>query len=152
MVISGIPGSVLAGYLIDYTGKHMMVVRVYFALGAATALAFSIAVRRASFEWSFALGVLAGAFQTGIMSAGLELAAEVAYPVPEALGTAIINIASQLVPIPTIFLVQRCFLDGQPDLSGAWAGNLTLTSLMFAGLALVMVARGRSKRLESEGT
>ncbi|KAI0986226.1 hypothetical protein GJ496_011890 [Pomphorhynchus laevis] len=103
IVLSGLPGSIAAGFILDKTGAYKATVVGACTLTLVFTVIFSFVVER-SLEGNYFLSFLLGFCMTGFLPIGFEVAAEITYPINEGLSSALLNVSAQIFGIALILL------------------------------------------------
>ena len=150
MLISGVPGSAVAGAVMDKVGAFRATLQAFFVVAVAAMVSYAVAARYWPLDAVFACAAVAGFSQSAIMSAGFEVAAELAFPCGEATVAGFLNASAQLAGVLTISIVQAVFLDRGEEGEGAWRASLALCAVMAMGAVLSFGVGGRMGRQEQD--
>ena len=106
MVAIGVPGALISGTFLDRTKRYHFTVRVLFVLSTLSTAAFAVAARWLSFSATFAAAAVFGFFRTGVLAAGFEFGAELAFPVAESVSAGALNAGAQAAGVVFISALQ----------------------------------------------
>jgi FLVCR family feline leukemia virus subgroup C receptor-related protein len=96
ITIAGIVGSIVCGYLLDWTRLFKQITVGIYVLSLIGMIAFTIALQ-IKFIWLlFIVSGILGFFMTGYLPIGFEFAAEISYPQPEGTSAGLLNAAAQV--------------------------------------------------------
>lgn len=97
IIIVGAFGSAIFGHLLDKTRRYRLANILLTIGGILSIVIFGYTVSGMHSRWAIYFGsAMIGLFQTGTVVAGLELAVELTYPLPELATSSLINISPQV--------------------------------------------------------
>ncbi|CAL4131180.1 unnamed protein product, partial [Meganyctiphanes norvegica] len=128
IVLSGMVGSVISGYILDKTAKFKSVTLSVYTLSMVFMLGYTFVFRLHSLWMVFVMASMLGAFMTGYLPVGFEFAAELTYPEAEGTSSGLLNASAQF------FGIFCTMADGQLlDSFGDMAANLLLVAVLLVG-------------------
>ncbi|CAH1102513.1 unnamed protein product [Psylliodes chrysocephalus] len=99
MILTGMVGSVITGFVLDKTHKYKETAFIIFLLSAVAIVGFALALELNS-KWMVYLAIgIFGFFVTAYMPAGIEFATEITFPFPESTVTGILMASSQMLTV-----------------------------------------------------
>lgn len=99
IVLTGMLGSVVCGYILDLTHRFKETTIVVYILSLVGMASFTLALEISSLELVFVLAALLGFFMTGYLPLGFEFAAEITYPESEGTSSGLLNASAQVFGI-----------------------------------------------------
>ncbi|KAH7969928.1 hypothetical protein HPB52_022639 [Rhipicephalus sanguineus] len=144
MIVSGLLGSWVGGVVVDKTQMFKGVTLATYVLTTMALLLHTFVLLERSHSLTLIACVILGFFLTGYMSLGVELAAEITYPLNEALPASVLSMSAQgtgLV-LTHIFEIVRVQF-------GTVAANLVLTGMLVLGCFLTVMLHAELKRQEA---
>lgn len=142
IIIGGALGSPLWGRLMDKVHRYLFI-NLFLSLGAViTCAAFGYAVCATHSALSIYLTALVfGAFSTGFVVSGLELAVELTYPAPELVTSSLMNVVPQIFGSSFVFIASYIV-----DTYGAFTTSIFFSSCFFIALMLLLTITESLKR------
>eukprot|EP00112_Aurelia_sp_Birch-Aquarium-sp1_P004412 Seg1499.4 transcript_id=Seg1499.4/GoldUCD/mRNA.D3Y31 product="Feline leukemia virus subgroup C receptor-related protein 2" protein_id=Seg1499.4/GoldUCD/D3Y31 len=142
--ICGISAMLLIGRLIDKTRRYKIISQAVFAICAITMLIFILLLKYYNnFEITFVSWCVFGFFSLSFMSAGLEYAAEITYPIPEGTTSGIMCTLGSVYGIILIHAIGALIAEGRGDI-----GGYIMACSYLLGFGLVSVINAPLKRSE----
>jgi len=96
MLISGMFGSVVSGYILDKTHMYRLVNTGLYALSLVSMLLFAITLELKSVASIYMTVILLGYFMTGYLLIGYEMSNEITWPRPESVTAGLLNLSAQV--------------------------------------------------------
>ncbi|KAH9374289.1 hypothetical protein HPB48_005609 [Haemaphysalis longicornis] len=141
LVFSGLLGSWIAGWLLDKTGKYKEVSVVTYALAAAGMFAYTFLLSLRSHALTFAVCFFLGFALAGYIPIGLQLGAEITYPLAEGTSSSVLNMAAESCG----FMLILCSSSAQLEF-GDQVSNFVLSCLLLAGCVCIWMIKATLKR------
>jgi FLVCR family feline leukemia virus subgroup C receptor-related protein len=141
MVIAGIFGSVICGFVLDKTHKYKETTLVIYFFSMAGMVAFMGALRLSEIWPLYIVSGLLGFFMTGYLPIGFEFAAEVSYPNPEGTSAGLLNAAAQIFGLAFTFGA-TAIIESHGDL----ATNALLSIALVVGTVLTCLIKADLRR------
>jgi predicted MFS family arabinose efflux permease len=150
MVMGGLLGAALAGYLVDLTHRYKLLLVVFFACAAACLAAYTTALAFVghSVPLLAAICTALGFFMIGLLPVGMEAAVISTYPVPEAISAGLLLLSCQVFGIA--FVVVAKLLEHASSPPTMTAANLLITGAVALAAAASLFWRMQTKRLDAE--
>ncbi|KAH9375704.1 hypothetical protein HPB48_020831 [Haemaphysalis longicornis] len=104
LIVAGLIGSWLCGAALDKTGKYKEVTLGTYLLATVGLFAYTFLLSARSHALSLVACIFLGFFMTGYLPIGLQLAAEITYPLPEGMSSNMMNVSAQAVGFLMILL------------------------------------------------
>ncbi|KAL1473252.1 hypothetical protein MTO96_038809 [Rhipicephalus appendiculatus] len=141
IVVSGLLGSWAAGWVLDKTGKYKEVSVVTYAFSTLGLFLYTFVLSLRS-RWLIGTACsFLGLFLAGYIPVGLQLGAEITYPLPEGTSACVLNMASEscgFVLILSSTNVLRTY--------GDRVSNLALSGMLLVGCICIVNLRATLKR------
>ncbi|OTF82396.1 hypothetical protein BLA29_005505, partial [Euroglyphus maynei] len=83
IIISGIFGSIICGYILAWTSKFKLITVITYVSAMIGFIVFAVALKIKSILLMYLISVMLGFFMAGYLPIGFEFAAEVTYPIAE---------------------------------------------------------------------
>lgn len=96
MVISGMFGSVISGYILDKTHMYRFINTSLYALSFFTMILFTLILEAHSTVALYLVVILLGYFMTGYLLIGFEMSNEITWPRPESVSAGLLNLSAQV--------------------------------------------------------
>lgn len=96
LTLSGILGSIVCGFLLDWTRLFKEITLGVYLFSLLGMIAFTIALKLQYIWLMFVVSGVLGFFMTGYLPIGFELAAEISYPQPEGTSAGLLNASAQV--------------------------------------------------------
>lgn len=144
MIILGMIGSVLFGYILDKTRKYKQTTVIVYFLTALGVLAFTFSLTTYSKVLVYITGGAMGFFMNSYYPVGFEYAVELTYPSPEATSSGILISSAQTVGI-TLTLTAEIILE---KLGAFWALML-MSCMLFLGVVITAFTPNILRRQEA---
>ena len=114
-IISGVGGAIIAGRITDYTGKHVLVLKVAAPMVTITTVILYVQDLANSYAFVMVSCFLNGFFVFLILPVSLELAAECTFPVSESVSASVLWGVSQVASFCSTLIMDA--LRAGPDAS-----------------------------------
>ena len=137
-LVSGLPGAVFGGWVMDVTGAYKMASIFFCVLSAATLAAVAAVASTAfgHFELLMVLTSAMGFLLCAGLSAGFEWGVELSFPIPESTVAGVLNVFAQLGGIGLIYGIE-----GVVAASGPTTANAVLAAAMLGAGMFYAVSR-----------
>ncbi|KAK8779713.1 hypothetical protein V5799_018948 [Amblyomma americanum] len=141
LVLSGLLGSWAAGWFLDKTGRYKEVSVVTYAFATLGLFAYTFVLSLRSHLLTAAVCFFLGFFLAGYIPVGLQLGAEITYPLPEGTSASVLNMAAETFGFVLILCSSsiRGALDDK-------VSNAALSFLLLAGCTCIALLRATLKR------
>lgn len=96
MVVSGMLGSIIAGYILDRSHMYRLVNMSLYALSLLSMLLFTATLELHNVIALYATSALLGYFMTGYLLIGYEMSSEITWPLPETISAGLLNLSAQV--------------------------------------------------------
>jgi len=96
LVISGMFGSVISGYILDKTRLYRLVNASLYSLSLLSMILFSVTLEWRNLSALYLATVSLGHFMTGYLFIGYEMSNEITWPRPESVTAGLLNMAAQV--------------------------------------------------------
>lgn len=96
MVVSGMFGSIISGYILDRTHMYRLVNTSLYALSLLSMLLFTANLEFHNVVAVYLTTGLLGYFMTGYLLIGYEMSSEITWPLPEAVSAGLLNLSAQV--------------------------------------------------------
>lgn len=106
LIISGMIGSVVAGYILDKTHMYRLVNASLYALSLVSMILFAITLQAHNLVALYLTVALLGYFMTGYLMIGYELSNEITWPRPESVSAGLLNLSAQVSKTSAFNLTQ----------------------------------------------
>ncbi|KAG7160744.1 Feline leukemia virus subgroup C receptor-related protein 2-like [Homarus americanus] len=141
IVLAGMMGSVVCGFILDKTAKFKMVTLVVYILSTLFMLSYTFIFHLETLWLVFVMAGLLGFFMTGYLPVGFEFAAELTYPEAEGTSSGLLNASAQF------FGIFCTMADGQLLKNyGDMAANLLLVVVLCVGSIMTASIREDLRR------
>lgn len=105
MVISGMFGSVISGYLLDRTHKYRLINTALYTLSLLSMIIFTLTIQFKNVSLLYLTVCLLGYFMTGYLFIGFEMSNEITWPRPESVSAGLLNLSAQVSSLTPFILV-----------------------------------------------
>lgn len=141
MIVAGMFGSMLAGFVLDKTHRYRLVNVFLYGASLASMLLFTgILELRNSTALSISVALL-GFFMTGYLLIGYELSNEITWPRPESVAAGLLNLSAQFFGI--LLTYAGSFI---VDNRGNYATNAFFSIALLVGLLVTSYIKAQLKR------
>nr|CAD7409595.1 unnamed protein product [Timema cristinae] len=141
IVLAGMVGSAISGFVLDKTHKFKETTLVLYGLSLVCMVIFTFTLNCGNIGVVYFTAGLLGFFMTGYLPVGFELAAELTYPEPEGTSAGILNAAVQ------VFGIALTSIYGwQLDLVGDRWTNVTMCVILAVGAVLTFIIKSDLRR------
>ncbi|EEB10749.1 conserved hypothetical protein [Pediculus humanus corporis] len=131
IVVAGMLGSVLCGFILDKTHHFKYVTLGIYCLSFLGMLSFMFTIDLGSIVLVYVVSGGLGFFMTGYLPVGFEFAAELTYPEPEGTSAGLLNASSQVFGIIFTIFYAHLYKDyGQRISDGVMSACLALGFIM----------------------
>lgn len=141
LVVSGLLGSWAAGWILDRTGKYKEVSVVTYAFSTLGLFAYTFVLSLRSRWLTGTVCFFLGFFLAGYIPVGLQLGAEITYPLPEGTSASVLNMAAESFGFVLILTSSNVL-----GTYGDRVSNLALSGLLLVGCACIIALRATLKR------
>lgn len=141
MVISGMFGSVVSGYILDKTHKFKLVNASLYLLSLLAMINFALAIEFNSKLTYYLAIILLGYFMTGYLLIGFEMSNEITWPLPESISAGLLNLSAQVFGV--VLTYAGSFI---VDYHGSMAANIFFICSLVVGLLVTMMIKAQMKR------
>lgn len=145
MVLAGMLGSVVCGFVLDATHKFKETTLVVYFLSLAGMIVFSLTLDCGYILVVYLTAGFLGFSMTGYLPVGFELAAELTYPEPEGTSVGILNGATQIFGL--------ALTSGYSELltrTSVYTSDLCLCAVLAVGLGLTALVPPKLRRQEAK--
>ncbi|XP_053689572.1 feline leukemia virus subgroup C receptor-related protein 2-like [Sabethes cyaneus] len=141
LVVLGLLGSMVFGYLLDTMHKYKATAVWACRLSAVTMVIFSLALESRSKKLVSIASIFLGFFMTGFQPIGYEFAAELTFPEPEGPVSGILNISTQIFGIVITLLIS-----GLQQILGDFAGNMVFAAFLMIDANVISLIKSELRR------
>uniref|UniRef100_A0A915PSL2 Major facilitator superfamily (MFS) profile domain-containing protein n=1 Tax=Setaria digitata TaxID=48799 RepID=A0A915PSL2_9BILA len=141
LVLSGMIGSVLCGFILDRFHQFKTTTLVVYLFCVVGMLLFTFLVDVAQMWCIYVSSIILGFFMTGYLPIGFEFASELTFPVAEGTASGLLNASAQVFGIILTLCVGFILQYGS-----VFASNLTLTGFLIAGTFLTALIKSDLRR------
>ncbi|CAF0883618.1 unnamed protein product [Didymodactylos carnosus] len=145
LILGGIPGALLAGFILDRTKAYKIVTFGVYLLSFLATLLFTLTIQFHKFVAFFTMTLL-GFFMTGYLPVGFEYGVEITYPQNEAISGSLLNVASQIFGL-TITKLQEILIFKYGKVF--WS-NLMLCIVLAVGTIITGLIRSPLRRQQAQ--
>lgn len=147
MVVAGLVGSVLCGFILDMSKLFKLTTVLTYAFSMAFMFIFTFTLNYYTKIWLdyVTIGLL-GFFMTGYLPIGFEFAAEITYPESEATSAGFLNVSAQ------IFGILFTLTAAEFQKISAFVANIFMSIALFIGLILTVFIKEDLKRQRANQT
>ncbi|XP_037800197.1 feline leukemia virus subgroup C receptor-related protein 2-like [Penaeus monodon] len=141
IVLAGMLGSVVCGFILDRTAKFKLVTLIIYVMSMVFMLAYTFIFHLETLWLVFVTAGLLGFFMTGYLPVGFEFAAELTYPEAEGTSSGLLNASAQF------FGIFCTMADGQLlESFGDMAANLLLVAVLLVGSVMTACIKEELRR------
>ncbi|XP_038110765.1 feline leukemia virus subgroup C receptor-related protein 2 [Culex quinquefasciatus] len=141
VIILGLLGSMVFGYLLDTMHKYKATAVWACRLSAITLLIFALALETRSKKLVSIASIFLGFFMTGFQPIGYEFAAELTFPEPDGPVSAILNISTQIFGIVVTLLIS-----GIQQILGDLIGNVVFAAFLLLDASIISLIKSELRR------
>lgn len=141
VIILGLLGSMVFGYLLDTMHKYKATAVWACRLSAITLIIFALALETRSKKLVSIASIFLGFFMTGFQPIGYEFAAELTFPEPDGPVTAILNISTQIFGIVVTLLIS-----GIQQILGDFIGNMVFAAFLLLDASTISLIKSELRR------
>lgn len=116
LTLAGILGSIVCGFLLDWTRLFKEVTLGVYLFSLMGMIAFTVALQLRNVWFMFVVSGALGFFMTGYLPIGFELAAEITYPQPEGTSAGLLNASAQVLLQTISMMIFECSADIRSDI------------------------------------
>lgn len=113
MVISGMFGSVISGYILDKTHMYRFINTSLYTLSFVTMILFTIVLQFHNTIALYLIVTMLGYFMTGYLLIGFEMSNEITWPRPESVSAGLLNLSAQVssysMDIQNLYKLHNCY-------------------------------------------
>lgn len=131
MIVAGMVGTIICGIILDRYGKFKLIGLLLSLLGALSMLCYGLIIDK-GIIFVYCTSALFGFSTLGMQVTGLELGAELTYPIPQGITAGILTTSSQTCGIALTYLYAYIF-----STYGDFYSNLTMFSIFVFELVLM---------------
>ncbi|KAB0798373.1 hypothetical protein PPYR_09366 [Photinus pyralis] len=135
MVLSGAVGTMICGVILDKYGRFRQTTLILSALGVASMFCYTLAIHK-GIVFVYLVCAMFGFATLGIQVTGIELGAELAYPVPEAITAGVLSTSTQVFGIVFTYLYSYIL-----NVSGDFSANLTMLAIFMVEFVLMCMLK-----------
>ncbi|XP_063227851.1 uncharacterized MFS-type transporter C09D4.1-like isoform X1 [Bacillus rossius redtenbacheri] len=144
MILSGMLGSVVGGFVLDKTHKFKETSVTVCAMALLGMIGYTLSFRTGHIVFVYVVVAFLGFFMTSHMTVAFEFAAELTYPLPAATSSGLLNMAAEVSGVALTSIAGR-LLAARGDL----AADGFLCGLLLAGLGAAALVRGGDLRRQA---
>ncbi|KAE9421679.1 hypothetical protein Angca_003144 [Angiostrongylus cantonensis] len=141
IVVAGMLGSVLGGFLLDKFKRFKLITLLDYLFAALGMLTFTFSLDLGSLIIVFAIAFLLGFFMTGYLPIGFEFAAEITFPAAEGTTSALLNSSAQIFGI-ALTIAMGAVMHGV----STFVCNISMTIALLVGAGLTALITEDQKR------
>ncbi|CAF0910719.1 unnamed protein product [Rotaria sordida] len=141
LVIGGIFGSLLGGYILDKTKAYKTVTFGVYVLSFLSMVLFISTISLHQYV-AFVTMTIVGFFMTGYLPVGFEYGVEITYPENEAISSSLLNVSAQIFGL-CITQLQEYLIFKKNKIFGS---NIMLCGALIAGTIITMLIRSPLRR------
>lgn len=145
IMLSGIVGSIMFGYLFDKTRLFKELTLLLYIGSFVSFLGNHFILQRRNLVFTYVSHILIGFFMIGFYSVGIQLAIEITYPTSEGITSSLLLLMSHLLGIP-VTKIYRYTYDAHGDL----IANMGLCLLLLIGTILIYLVPSKLRRQSAE--
>ncbi|KAK5646135.1 hypothetical protein RI129_004599 [Pyrocoelia pectoralis] len=146
MIVAGMVATIICGVILDKYGKFKQIALLLSLLGASSMLGYSLAIDK-GIIYIYCITALFGFATLGMQVTGLELGAELTYPIPQGITAGILTTSSQTFGIVLTYLYSYIF-----STDGDFYANLTMFSIFVFEFVLICTLKYDLRRRAIEKT
>eukprot|EP00013_Stygamoeba_regulata_P023733 CAMPEP_0177646896 /NCGR_PEP_ID=MMETSP0447-20121125/10012_1 /TAXON_ID=0 /ORGANISM="Stygamoeba regulata, Strain BSH-02190019" /LENGTH=566 /DNA_ID=CAMNT_0019149447 /DNA_START=163 /DNA_END=1863 /DNA_ORIENTATION=+ len=150
MVVGGLLGACLAGYLVDLTHRYKLLLMSFLGCTAVCLAGYTavLAFAGRTVPLLASICTLMGFFMTGLLPVGMEAAVISTHPIPEAISAGLLLMSCQVFGI--LFVVLAKLLEHASSPHTMTAANLLITGAVALATMASLFWRMQPKRLDAE--
>jgi FLVCR family feline leukemia virus subgroup C receptor-related protein len=141
IVVSGMLGSVVCGFILDKFHHYKLTTLVVYFFSFIGMLLFTFTINLGHLWIIFVIAVVLGFFMTGYLPIGFEFAAELTFPIAEGTTSGLLNGSAQLFGIAMTYGMG--YVIGSVSV---FACNIILSGFLLVGTVLTAVIKSDLKR------
>ncbi|XP_047984886.1 uncharacterized MFS-type transporter C09D4.1 isoform X3 [Leguminivora glycinivorella] len=145
IVVAGMLGSVICGFILDKTHKFKETTLALYAASVVGMIIFTFTLDSGEIAVVYFSAIILGFFMNGYLPVGFEFASEITYPEPEGTTSGILNAAVQLFGIVLTLLYEWML-----KVTDTRWSNLTLCGLLALGTAITAAISSDLRRQAAE--
>ncbi|XP_063549051.1 uncharacterized MFS-type transporter C09D4.1 [Cydia strobilella] len=145
IVVAGMLGSVICGFILDKTHKFKETTLALYAASVVGMIIFTFTLDCGQISVVYFSAIILGFFMNGYLPVGFEFASEITYPEPEGTTSGILNAAVQLFGIVLTLLYEWML-----KVTDTRWSNLTLCGLLALGTAITAAISSDLRRQAAE--
>ncbi|CAI5438366.1 unnamed protein product [Caenorhabditis angaria] len=141
IVVAGMFGSVVGGFLLDKFKKFKLTTILIYLFSFIGMLSFTLTIDLNSLLIVFINSALLGFFMTGYLPIGFELAAEITYPLAEGTTSGLLNASAQIFGIAFTWIMGKVMQS-----YGTFTSNIIMSTTLIIGTFLTCLIHEDLKR------
>ncbi|XP_063357847.1 uncharacterized MFS-type transporter C09D4.1 [Cydia amplana] len=145
IVVAGMLGSVICGFILDKTHKFKETTLALYAASVVGMIIFTFTLDCGEIAVVYFSAIILGFFMNGYLPVGFEFASEITYPEPEGTTSGILNAAVQVFGIVLTLLYEWML-----KVTDTRWSNLTLCGLLAVGTAITAAISSDLRRQAAE--
>ncbi|CAL8097037.1 unnamed protein product [Orchesella dallaii] len=147
IVVSGMVGSVISGFILDKTKKYKETTLVIYFLSFTGMIAYTFTLPYGGhIAYMYVVFSALGFFMTGYLPVGFEFAAEITYPESEGTSSGLLNASAQVFGIVMTPITRYLFKSPMGDIGA----NLALASILFVGFIMTALIKADLRRTAAQ--
>lgn len=141
MVISGMFGSIISGYLLDKTRKYNLINTLLYGCSLASIIIFTLSIELRNTLALYLTVALLGYFMTGYLLIGFEMSNEITWPKPESVSAGLLNLSAQVFGVAL-----TSFGSTLVDSRGNLTTNIFFIAAILFGMIVTILIKAQLKR------
>lgn len=141
IVVSGMFGSVVSGYILDKWHHFKLTTLIVYLFSFLGMIVFTFTLAKWPLWTIFVIAIALGFFMTGYLPLGFEFAAELTFPIAEGTTSGLLNGSAQAFGIAMTFGMGKVI----HELSILWC-NLIMSAFLFVGFILTALIKSDLRR------
>ncbi|CAF1300256.1 unnamed protein product [Rotaria sp. Silwood1] len=145
LVIGGIFGSLIGGYILDKSKAYKTVTFGVYVLSFLSMALFTATIHLHEYV-AFVTMIIVGFFMTGYLPIGFEYGVEITYPENEAISSSLLNVSAQVFGLCITQLQEYLIFKKEKIL----ASNIMLCGALIVGAVITMLIRSPLRRQNAQ--
>ncbi|UJR26610.1 hypothetical protein I4U23_007929 [Adineta vaga] len=145
MIIGGIFGSLVGGYILDRSKAYKTVTFAVYVLSFLSMLLFTSTVHLHEYV-AFITMTIVGFFMTGYLPVGFEYGVEITYPENEAISSSLLNVSAQIFGLCTTQIQEYLIFKQRKVL----LSNIVLCIILVVGTIITLLIRSPLRRQNAQ--
>jgi FLVCR family feline leukemia virus subgroup C receptor-related protein len=141
IVVSGMLGSVVCGFILDKFHHYKMTTLTVYFFSFIGMMLFTFTIDLGHLWIVFVISIILGFFMTGYLPIGFEFAAELTFPIAEGTTSGLLNGSAQLFGIAMTYGMGYVIAG-----ISVWACNIILSGFLLVGTFLTAIIKADLKR------